>query len=279
MADTAFQIQYRQEFIAGFEQGQSYLRPTTVTDTVTKGNQATFLVADTNGAEAVTRGVNGLIPARADDLNQYTATLVEWHDKPRRTNFNIFASQGDGRRIMQTGTRKVMNRKIDQDIITALTAATQTAGAATTMSLSLAMKALTILDNNDVETEDENNMFFVGTAAVRAYLMQIPEFTKAEYVEVKPLVGPAIRMRRWAGFNWIFHQGLPGKGTSSETCFAYHRDAIGHAVNAGEMNVSAGYNDEDDYYWARTSLFMGSKLLQNTGVVKVLHDGSAYAAS
>lgn len=279
MAETAFQIQYRQEYIAGFEQGQSYLRPTTVTEAVMKGNQATFLVADTNGAEAVTRGVNGLIPARADDLNQYTATLVEWHDKPRRTNFNIFASQGDGRRIMQEGTRKVMNRKIDSDIVSQLTTATLTAGAASTASLNLVMHAATILDNNDVETEDENNMFFVATAAFRAYLMQIPEFASADYVEVKPLVGKALRMRRWAGFNWIFHQGLPGKGTASETCFAYHRNAIGHAVNTGEMQVSAGYNDEDDYYWARTSAFMGSKLLQNSGVVKVLHDGSAFAAS
>lgn len=279
MADTAFQIQYRQEFIAGFEQGQSYLRPTTITETVIKGNQATFLVADTNNAEPVTRGVNGLIPARADDLNQHTATLVEWHDKPRRTNFNIFASQGDGRRIMQEGTRKVMNRKIDQDIISQLSTATLTAGSAATADLAVVMKALTILDLNDVETEDEDNLFFVATAAFRAYLMQIPEFASADYVEVKPLVGPAIRMRRWAGFNWIFHQGLPGKGTASETCFAYHRNAIGHAVNTGDMTVKAGYNDEDDYYWARTSIFMGSKLLQNSGVVKVLHNGSAYTAS
>ncbi len=278
MAETAFQIAYRQEFIAGFEQGQSYLRPTTVTETVIKGNTATFLVADTNNAEPVTRGVNGLIPARADDLAQPTATLVEWHDKPRRSNFNIFASQGDGRRIMQEGTRKVMNRKIDQDIITELTTATLTAGSPTTASMSLVMRAATILDNNDVVVEDEDNMFFVASGAFRAYLMQIPEFNSADYVEVKPLVGPARRMRRWAGFNWIFHQGLTGKGTADETCFAYHRNAIGHAVNSGEMQVAAGYNEEDDYYWARTSIFMGSALLQNAGVVKVRHDGSAYAS-
>lgn len=278
MADTAFQTVYRQEFIAGFEQGQSYLRPTTVTETVIKGNTATFLVADTNNAEPVTRGVNGLIPARADDLSQPNATLVEWHDKPRRSNFNIFASQGDGRRIMQEGTRKVMNRKIDQDIITELTTATLTAGSPTTASMSLVMRAATILDNNDVDVEDEDNMFFVASGAFRAYLMQIPEFSSADYVEVKPMVGPARRMRRWAGFNWIFHQGLAGKGTADETCFAYHRNAIGHAVNSGEMQVAAGYNDEDDYYWARTSIFMGSAKLQNAGIVKVRHDGSAYAS-
>lgn len=278
MADTAFQTQYRQEFIAGFEMGQSLLRSTVVSEAVTKGNEAVFLVADTDNAEPVTRGVNGLIPARADNLNQHTATLVEWHDKPRRTNFNIFASQGDGRRIMQEGTVKVMNRKIDQDIISELNQGTQDTGAAQTASLALVMRAETILGNNDVEMEDEDNLFALATPAFRAYLMQIPEFASADYVEVKPFNGPVRKFRRWAGFNWIFHSRLPGKGTAAEKCFFYHRNAIGHAANTGGLNVSAGYNEEDDYYWARTSIFMGSKLLQNSGVVVVNHDGSEYVA-
>jgi hypothetical protein len=97
MAETAFQIQYRQEFIHGFEQLVSLIRGYTTTESVIKGNQATFLVADSGGAEAKTRGVNGLIPARGDNLNQPVATLVEWHDLVRKTDFNIFASQGKTR--------------------------------------------------------------------------------------------------------------------------------------------------------------------------------------
>src|SRR5258708_26698780 len=71
------------------------------------------LGAGSGGATAVTRGLNGNIPPRVDSLTQVPATLVEWHDKPQRTEFNIFASQGDGRRIMQMSTVKVMNRKIE----------------------------------------------------------------------------------------------------------------------------------------------------------------------
>ena len=65
MAATAFQRQYRQEFIAGFEDRASVLRATCVNEAVIKGNEATFLVADSGSATAVNRGVNGLIPARA----------------------------------------------------------------------------------------------------------------------------------------------------------------------------------------------------------------------
>lgn len=279
MADTAFQKQYRQEFIGAFEFGTSFLRATVTTEFVRQGNEAIFLVAGTGGAEAVTRGVNGLIPSRPDDLNQYTATLVEWHDKPRRTRFNIFGSQGDGRRIMQEGTTKVLHRKIDDTILTELNTATNDTGAATTGSLALVTKAKAILGNNDVPTEEEDNMFGVISPAMEAYLLQDDSFTNSDYVDVKPLVGPAKKMRRWAGINWIVHSRVPGKATSAEKCFVYHRSSIGHAADVENVSAIPGYNEEEDYYWARTSLFMGSKLLQNSGVVVINHDGSAMVAS
>jgi hypothetical protein len=276
MADSAFQTQYRQEFIAQFEQGQSWLRTCVTTEAVIKGNQAMFLVAGSGGATAVTRGLNGNIPPRVDSLTQVPATLVEWHDKPQRTEFNIFASQGDGRRIMQMSTVKVMNRKVDQDILGALSGASTTLGSAQTMTLAVASRALAHLDLQDVDTTEEDNMFFVGSPSMRAYLMQVPEFAKSEYVEVKPFQGPARRFRRWAGFNWVFHPHLTGVGTSSESCYAFHRAAIGHAVNTGEMDVRAGYNEENAYYWARSSIFMGSAILQNAGIAIVPHNGSIY---
>ena len=54
MADSAFQRQYRQEFIAGFEKRQSLVRHTVVTETEVNGNEAIFLVADSGGATATT---------------------------------------------------------------------------------------------------------------------------------------------------------------------------------------------------------------------------------
>jgi hypothetical protein len=69
----------RQEFIAQFEQGQSWLRTICTTEAVIKGNQAMFLVAGSGSATAVTRGLNGNIPPRVDSLTQVPATLVEWH--------------------------------------------------------------------------------------------------------------------------------------------------------------------------------------------------------
>ena len=276
---TAPQTQYRQEYIATFEQKQSYFRMTTVSEAVIKGNTAVFLVAGTGGASAVTRGVNGLIPARADDLAQNSCTLAEWHDKPRRTKFDIFGSQGDGRRILQEGSVKVLNRKIDDLIIAELSTATNDTGASQTMTLALVAMAQGILGTNDVDIEEEENMFFAVSPAAMTYLLQIKEFASADYVDVKPFNGPARKMRRWAGFNFFVSNRLSGRTGATEKLLAWHRNSIGYAMDTAGMEIDADYNREDSYYWARASGFMGAKLLQNSGVVVVNHNGTAIVAS
>lgn len=275
MADTAPQIQYREELVAAFEEGMSWLRQCTTTEAVIKGNQATFLVAGSGGASASTRGINGLIPARNDDLNQTPVTLTEWHDLVRKTRFNIFQSQGDQRSLMQRTVNKVLNRRIDADIIEALDGATNTVTAGT-MTLAKVAQALTTLGENEVPVEEEDKMWAIMTPAVRGYLMQLDVWNSADYVEMKYLNGPARRVKRWAGFNWIFHPNLTGVGTSAEKCYFLHQDAIGSAFDSGEgLDTAVGYNDEQDYSYARASSFCGAALLQQSGVLEFSHDGSS----
>lgn len=275
MAESAPQTQYRNQLVSEFEEGMSWLRRTTVNEAVIKGNQATFAVGGSGGATAKSRGINGLIPARANSIAQTTASLTEWHDLVRSTQFNVFQSQGDLKKLMQESTRKVLNRRIDADIIAALDTATNNLGAATTMSLSIVARALTALGENEIPVEEEDKMWAVATPAVRGYLMQIPEYNSEDYVEVKPLTGPALRVKRWAGFNWIFHPNLTGVGTSSEKCYFFHRDAVGSAFDSGEgLRTAFGYDEEQDYWFSRASSFTGAVLLQQSGIVQFLHDAS-----
>jgi len=282
MSDTAFQTQYRQEFINGFEQRQSLLRNTVTTDAVIKGNQAVFLVADSGSASAVSRGVNGLIPARPDNNTQNTATLQEWHDLVRKTGFNIFASQGDQRRIMQETCMGVVNRKIDDDIVTTLNTGTITAGSSTTIpGVDLFQSGRVKLSNASVPWD--SNITLLCQPSFIAYLEQAPEFSSADYVDLRPYAGQEASWRdkpmayRWRNTLIVEHPNLPGKGTSSEISFMYHKSAVGHAANTQSMESAVGYDDEQDYSYARASIFMGSVLMQNAGVIVITADGSAYA--
>lgn len=282
MADTAFQTQYRDEFIAGFEQSQSLLRETVTTEAVIKGNTAVFLVADSGSAEAVTRGVNGLIPARADNLTQNSCTLAEWHDLVRKTGFNVFASQGNQREIMQKTSMGVVNRKIDDLIITELDTTTVTLSG-NIPDVALFQHARVKLSNASVPWD--SNITLLAQPSFLSYLEEAPEFSNAEYVEVKPFAGsdqnPSWRDKpmayKWRNTLIIEHPNLPGKGTSSEKSFLYHKAAIGHAIDVAGMQTPVGYDEEQDYSYARCSAFMGAKLLQAAGVVEITHDGSARA--
>lgn len=284
MADTAFQISYRQEFIHGFEQTQSLLRDAVTTDAIVKGNQATFLIADSGSATTVTRGVNGLIPARADNLTQTTATLTEEHDLARKTGFNIFASQGDQKRIMQDTSMGVVNRKIDSQILTALASATNDTGTTASATLGMVAKARSILGVNSVPITD-GNLYAVISPAFEAYLIQTKEFGSADYVDGKPLAGNnagfnnSPKMYSWLNCMWIVSPQITGIGTSAEKCYMFHKSAIGHAVDVAGLQTFVGYDEEQDYSYARTTMYMGAKLLQNSGVVVMNHDGSAYAAA
>jgi hypothetical protein len=283
MADTAFQVQYRQEFIAAFEAHQSLLRETVTTEAVIKGNQAVFLVAGSGSSSAVTRGVNGMIPARADSLTQSTCTLNEWHDLVRKTGFNVFASQGNQRAIMQMTTMAVLNRKIDDQIVTALNTGSVTLGSTSTLpSVGLFQNARVKLSNASVPWD--SNITLLCQPSFLAYLEQATEFANAQYVDLRPYAGaenPSWKDKpmayRWRNALIVEHPNLPGKGTSSEKSFMYHKTAIGHAMDTGGLQSPVGYDEEQDYSWARATAFMGSLLIQNTGVVVITHDGSAYA--
>jgi hypothetical protein len=282
MADTAFQIQYRQEFVQAFEQHQSLVRETVTTEAVIKGQQAVFLVAGSGSATAVTRGINGRIPSRPDSLTQNTALLQEWHDLVRKTGFNVFASQGNQRAIMQMTTVAVLNRKIDDLVVTELNTGSVAIGGATTIpNVSLFQNARVKLSNASVPWD--SNVTLLCQPSFLAYLEQAPEFANAQYVDVRPYAGDTPSWKdkpmayRWRNCLIMEHPNLPGKGTSSEKSFLYHKSAMGHAMDTAGMQSPVGYDEEQDYSWARASCFMAAKLLQNTGIVVITHDGSAYA--
>lgn len=275
MATSVPVTHYRNEFVAGFEARQSTLRDTVTTESIVNGSQATFLIVNT-GREATTRGPNGLIPAGVDNQSQVTVTLAELHDLVQRTKFNVFTDQGDQRRIMQLGGMAVINRAIDNDIITAMTAASVTWGGAAVITKALVNKAVTKLGNAKVPNSDR---FAAITPAAWSYLSDITSFGSRDYVDSRPLVDGMPKpgkMVNWMGINWFVPEvDLPGQGTSNATMFMWQKSAVGHAVDKNSINVGGGYNDEQDYYWARHTIFHGAKLLLNAGVVKMPHDDSA----
>jgi len=281
MAETAFQNAYRQEHVASFERRSSLLRDMCTKESEIKGSAAIFLVAGSGGAVASTRGTNGKIPGRGNDLTQNTCTLVEYHDVVDMTGFNIFASQGDQIRIAQEGTMAVINRRMDASVIAAVETGTQYAGVASAaLTLDKVAHVLAILGNANAGGAN-----VAGAISPAAYvdLLQTEEFTNVNYVDKKVFAttNDAVQARfAWAGIEWVVHSGLTGAETSTEKCLFWNKAAVGLGVDKGDgSKVEVGRDGRNDISWTRASTFIGAKLLQNAGVVIFRHAGDGYAAT
>ena len=276
---SAFQTAYRQEIVNGFDKTVSVLRDTVTTEYMDKGGSAVFLVADTINQVAHIRGINGLIPADSLALTQNTATLVPWYKLVTVSDFNIFASQGDLNKPMQRATMAAINRQIDNDIIANLNLSTTTISAGGPATVSMITKAQGILGLNKVA--DDGNTTLLITPAARTYLMQTTEFSNSLYVKEKvytdgkPNFGDMRQTYDWCGVNVIVDPTLPNIGTSTAVIFLYNKASIGQAINKDSMDFDMDYNREQKYSWANAKMFMGSKVLQTTGIVAITHDDSA----
>lgn len=278
---------YSARQILAYKQRVELLPMTVTTDGVAEGATFKFLIGDNGTDEATTRGANGNIQYSALPRSQATVTMEEWIAAYRETGFNIFTSQQSGQieKMMQDACNGKISRKKDQIILSALSGATLSTGTATVASFSQVQKALTTLQNAGVPSDGFISM--VVSPAYKQYMSQWTEFNNAQLVGTEQLTlssgGPVftnqIQMWRWNGLNVIVHPKLAGVGTNNETCYIYHNRAVGLGFNTSAEKIAVGFNDEQRYSYVNQETYIGAVILQNTGIVKIPHDGSALQLS
>ncbi len=270
MDATVFQTLYNDEWTEAYEQKQSWLRGTVQTKGDINGNQFVF-VLEGDADEAVTRSANTNIPYADDTQSSVTCTLNEYHHLARKNSFNIYSSSVDQRLSMQRRGVISTNKKTDSLILTALNDTTYdtNSGSATAASLALLSEAVAILDANFVPRDGER----YGLLTPKAYqqMMKVNQFSSGDWVSDQPFM-KTTQWREWNSVKWTMHPGLSGVGTATALCFVYHKWAVGHGLNKGNMTTKVGTNEEHDYSWARTSSYQGAKLLRAAGVVRMKHN-------
>lgn len=270
MAADAFMVAYDVEMIQAYRRVKSFLKDRVTTRGIVQGNQFVFDVYGSAADTTVTRGATGDIPYAQTNQTQATLQMAQKHAAKEKNGFNIFSCQGDQRRAMQEDVVGIANRSIDAEIITELANATQVTSTTESMTVQFSMKAVVKLLQGDAY---DGMVTGVITPAAFGYLMQNDQVSSKDFVDTS-MFPNAPRVFRWAGAEWLVHSGLTGMGTSSETMYLFHRAGIGYGMDTAGMKNAADYEQKHDRSWARCSYYGGPKLLQNTGIVKILHDGS-----
>lgn len=273
MADTTItQTKYALEFTTAYEQKQSWLRGTVTTQGEVNGDTFVFIIESTADT-AVERGANGNIPYANDDQSSQSCTLKEYHHLTRKNRFKIFSSSAPQRVSMARRGVVSINNKCDALILAQLANATYSTngGTATTNSINLMLEAESILDANYVPRDGER--YGLLTPKAMAWAMKITQFTSWDWVDEasKPFMNMT-QWYKWGSIKWTMHPNLSGTGGATASCMVYHKMAVGHALNKGEMLTRVGENEEQDYSWARATSYQGSQYLQLGGIVKMPHN-------
>ena len=271
MADnTVTQTLFSSEFTSAYEQKQSYLRGTVQTEGDIRGDTFVFVIEGV-ADEAVERGANGNIPYASDGQASTNCTLKEYHHLARKNNFQVFSSSVPQRLSMQRRGVISINKRTDSLILAQLDTTTYdtNSGTATAATLALLSEGVAVMDQNGVP--DDGERYGLLTAKAYQQMMKVKEFSSGDWVSDKPFM-KVTQWRMWNGVKWAKHPFLSGATTDTAKCFIYHKFAIGHGLNQGEMQTRIGENEEHDYSWARTSAYQGSKALQAAGIIRVKHN-------
>jgi len=173
----------------------------------------------------------------------------EWVDDLDQLRINH-----DEMQVAQQSGAYALGRKTD-DLILAQMTTTSSAHDETSNGITLAW-ALELMEkfgNNEVP--DDGQRYCVVGWEQWSQLMAIDQFSRTNYVGEGDLPFPTgVTAKRWLGFMWFAHGGLTGlngsgaAGTTHKECFAYHRDAIAHAIGTDITSNMQYHNDKDSYF-------------------------------
>lgn len=273
-------IKYRREFIAAFNTGVTFLKDRGTPESMDMGRSAVFDITAVGG-RMQTRSIDGRIPRTNVTDTQVTATLTEHVKKFEVTDFEAFASQSDERAKMNHRIMESVNQEIDFNFMTELAnASTSFSASAAPITLDTATRVIATLAANQVPI-NPNDVTFLVSPFLEAKLQNIQGYASQDYVSVRPLETGGnqfqnqVQMKRWLNVSWIVHPNLPNVGTASCTCYIWHRRAVGCAMPTSQIRYAAGYDDQDHYHYASATLKASTKILQNAGILKFLHNDLA----
>ncbi|MBR9970813.1 phage capsid protein [Magnetospirillum sulfuroxidans] len=262
--DVAFIKQYEKEVHLAYQRDGSKLRNTVRTKNGVIGATATF--QKISKGTATTKARNGKIPRLNLDHSNVECTLEDHYALYTIDKLDEIKTNIDEKAATQTSAVNALGRKTDEILISVLDSSANYAQDGTTgLTLDKVLTAFEMLGNADVP-DDGERYAWVGYRQW-SQLLQIDEFSDADYVGADDLPWKGIQAKRWLGTMWMPHSGL-SKSSNIRRCYWYHKSAIGHAIGADVQTSMQEIFDEAST-GVRAMMSQGACLIDAAGVVSM----------
>jgi Phage capsid protein len=266
--DAVFTKQFQSEVKEAYQRHGSKLRPTVRSKTGVTGTSTFFPKVGKGTAAAKTR--HGAVPVMNLEHAQVECILQDYYAGDWIDRLDELKADIDERSVIANAGAYALGRKTDELIIAALDTGTKEAigtapGTTDTDGLTKAkvLLAFEMLGAGDVP--DDGQRFAVVGWKQWSQLLEIDEFSSAEYVGTDELPWKGTQAKRWLGALWMPHSGLTKVG-ALRYCYFYHKTAIGHAA-AAEVQTDVTWHGDRAAHFVNNMMSQGACLIDAAGVV------------
>ena len=263
---TAFIKQFESEVHMAYQRMGSKLRNTVRQLNNVKGNQARFQKVGKGSATEKSRHAN--VPTMEVTHNTVDVTLSDFYAADYVDRLDELKTNIDERQVLSQSAAAALGRKTDQLIIDVLDAGTNSNNVVHgSAGLTLA-KSLTVYEAfGEADVPDDGQRYFVVSPAGWADLLQIDQFSRAEYVGEKDLpYAGGLTAKRWLGFMWFTFSGLSISSTTRD-CHAWHRSSVGLAMGS-DIRTEVNYIPEKVSNLITSYMSMGAVMIDNEGAIE-----------
>ena len=214
---TAFVRDYNKDFQAVFQRPGASLRDTVRTKDNIIGKSTTF--QKIGKGSATTKARHGVITPMNQSHTAPVCTLEDfyagdWYDKLDEAKVNH-----DERMAIAQGGAWALGRKVDDQILTALDATSQTTLVINvTSGGNIRAGVLTwIKDLFDNDVANDGQIYGVISPHFDAVLSLVDQYASSDFVNLKPFTegSPVRTFRRWNGVLWTASVAPPRRGSST----------------------------------------------------------------
>jgi len=266
--DTAFVKQFEREVHSAYQRMGSKLRNTVRTSNNVQGSSVTF--QKVGKGTAMTKSSGGMVPVMNLDHTAIEVALQDYYAGDWIDKLDEIKINHDERQVIASAGAYALGRKTDEMIINALSSATTSVSDNTTgLTKAKLLEAYEILGTNEVP--DDGQRFCVVGVKQWSELLQIEEFSSADYVGNEELPWQGSQAKKFLGSTFMVHSGLPIDGAGVRSCFWFHKTAIGHAIGA-EVQTDITWHGDRAAHFVNNMMSQGAGLIDGDGVVLVTCD-------
>lgn len=265
--DTAFVKQFEREVHSAYQRMGSKLRNTVRVSNNVQGASVTF--QKVGKGVAMTKSSGAMVPVMNLDHTAIEVQLQDYYAGDWLDKLDEIKINHDERQVIASAGAYALGRKTDEMIINALAAGTNIvtdSGSTTGLTKAKLLEAYEVLGNNEVP--DDGQRFCVVGVKQWSELLQIEEFSSADYVGNEELPWQGSQAKKFLGATFMVHSGLPIDGDGVRSCFFFHKTAIGHAIGA-EVETDITWHGDRAAHFVNNMMSQGAGLIDNDGIVVI----------